>query len=173
MNAKKISVALSLMMKLMMAGKVPLEVVNTIVNMVVPKNELRKAVAMASGFLQDGLWKRGIYNIRLPGWDPNWGNGGRREFKAILWNEHVTCLNNARDTILEVTKKHKHLILDKRRYTKTSFNHRRYSGDEWTAAMYGGFDLVQRQLMIKNEQNAVDGVDTLIDDALKELSAWL
>jgi hypothetical protein len=172
-KAKKISVTLSLMMKLMMAGKVPVEVVNTIINMVVPKDELRKAVAMADGFFQDGMAKRGMYNLRLPGWDPNWGNGGRREFKAILWNEHVMCFNLARDTILEVTKKYKHLILDKRRYTKASFNHRRYSGDEWTAAMHGGFNPVKRQLMIENERNAVDGVDRLIDDALRELSAWL
>ena len=172
-KAKKISVTLFFMMKLMMVGKVPVEVVNTIINMVVPKDELRKAVAMASGFLQDGLAKRGIYNIRLPGWDPNWGNGGHRSFKAILWNEHVTCLNIARDTILEVTKKYKHLISDKRRYTKTCFNKLRFSGDEWTAAMHGGFDPIQRQLMITNERNTVDGVDTLIDDALRELRTWI
>ena len=170
-KAKKISVMLSLMMKLMMAGKVPVEVVNTIINMVVPKDELRKAVAMASGFLKDGLAKREIYNLRMV-------RGSRHcrvrpSWSGDLWNDHIRCLNIARDTILEVTKKHKHLILDKRRYTKASFNLRRYSGDEWAAAMYGGFDTVQRQIMIMTERTSVDGVDTLIGVALRELSAWI
>ena len=169
-KAKKISVMLSLMMKLMMAGKVPVEVVNTIINMVVPKDELRKAVAMASGFLKDGLAKREIYNLRMV--RAPLGVGGPR-WSGDLWNEHVTCFNIARDTILEVTKKHKHLILDKRRYTKASFNQRRYSGDEWAAAMHGGFDTVQRQIMIMTERTSVDGVDTLIGVALRELSAWI
>jgi hypothetical protein len=169
-KAKKISVTLSLMMKLMMAGKVPVEVVNTIINMVVPKDELRKAVAMASGFLKDGLAKREIYNLRMV--RAPLGVGGPR-WSGDLWNDHIRCLNIARDTILEVTKKHKHLILDKRRYTKASFNLRRYSGDEWAAAMYGGFDTVQRQIMIMAERTSVDGVDTLIGVALRELSAWI
>lgn len=169
-KAKKISVMLSLMMKLMMAGKVPVEVVNTIINMVVPKDELRKAVAMASGFLKDGLAKREIYNLRMV--RAPLGVGGPR-WSGDLWNDHIRCLNIARDTILEVTKKHKHLILDKRRYTKASFNQRRYSGDEWAAAMHGGFDTVQRQIMIMAERTSVDGVDTLIGVALRELSAWI
>lgn len=171
-KAKKISVMLSLMMKLMMAGKVPVEVVNTIINMVVPKDELRKAVAMASGFLKDGLAKREIYNLRMVRAVRVRGEGWT-VWNKDLWNDHIRCLNIARDTILEVTKKHKHLILDKRRYTKASFNLRRYSGDEWAAAMYGGFDTVQRQIMIMTERTSVDGVDTLIGVALRELSAWI
>jgi hypothetical protein len=78
-KAKKISVTLSLMMKLMMAGKVPVEVVNTIINMVVPKDELRKAVAMMG-------WQSAKYTIfgwcglRL-GWvDP----GGAEIFGMII-----------------------------------------------------------------------------------------
>ena len=166
------AVVFALLYRLFVAGKVPQEITENIINMVIPRDKMRSILDTAILMFKDGMSIRSEYN--------------QSQQSLLTWSRHVFMLDRSRDCILEIAKIAKHLVSAKdgvsrrSRYTKKEANKHPFVCDEWytrSSPYLQYLTPLEQELKIensiKNDRLRTDGFDSWIKEGITEFGSWL
>ena len=160
------------MYRLLVAGKVPREFTENIIDMVIPRDKLRPILDLAISMFEGGMSRRSEYN--------------QSQHSLLTWSRHVFMLDQSKDCILKIAKIAKHLVSAKdgvsrrSRYSKKEANKRPFVCDEWYTrnSPYLKYltpleQEIKIENSIKNDRLRTDGIDSWIQEGITEFGSWL
>jgi hypothetical protein len=163
----------AVMYRLLVAGKVPRDVTENIISMVIPRDKLRPILDTAIHMFEVGMSRRSEYN--------------QSHHQSLLtWSTHVFMLNQSKDCILKIAKIAKHLVSAKdgvsrrSRYTQKEANKHPFVCDEWYTRRSPYLKYltpleqeIKIENSIKNDRLRTDGIDSWIQEGIVEFGSWL